>query len=78
MDRILLLDHIDPSWCPGRSLFVSRRYLIVVPRPFTAAPRMYVIVVPKPLPAAPLVVRHRFFIVAPRLLPVLPLVVLRR
>jgi hypothetical protein len=36
---------------------VHRRCLIVVPVPMPEAPRMYLIVVYRPFPAAPLVVR---------------------
>jgi hypothetical protein len=42
---------------PAVPLVVRRRYLIVVPRLLSVAPRRYLFV-PRPLPAAPLVVHH--------------------
>ena len=46
------------------ALVVRRRYLILMLRPTSAAPRMYLIVVYRPLPAAPLDVRCRYLIAA--------------
>jgi hypothetical protein len=40
---------------------VCCKYLIVVPRPMTAAPRRYLTVVKWPFPAAPLVERRKYF-----------------
>jgi hypothetical protein len=57
---------------------VRRRYLIVVPRPMSAAPSRYLIAVPKPLPAASLVVCLRYLIVVPRPFPAAPLFACRR
>jgi hypothetical protein len=45
------------------SVVVRRRYLIVVPRPMSAAPRRHLIVVRMPLPAAPLAERRRYLVV---------------
>jgi hypothetical protein len=44
---------------------VRRRYLIVAPKWFLAAPPGQLIVVPRPLPAAALVVRRRYLTVVP-------------
>jgi hypothetical protein len=48
----------------GGARFVRRRYFIVAPRPFPAAPRMHLVVVYRPLPAAPLVMRYMYMAVA--------------
>jgi hypothetical protein len=45
--------------------------------PMPEAPRMYLIVVCRPFPAAPFVVRRRYLIVVPRLLPAAPLILLQ-
>jgi hypothetical protein len=54
--------------------FWFTRYLIVVHRPMSAAPRVYLIVVSTPMPAA----ARRYLIVVPRPLHAAPLVVHRR
>ena len=43
--------------------------MIVVPMPMPEAPRMFLIVVYRPFPAAPLVVRRRYLIVVPMPMP---------
>ena len=53
-------------------LVVSRRYLIVAPKPVPALPRRYLIVAPRPLPAAWLVVCRKDLIVVHRPLSTAP------